>query len=60
MAPVAIAFNSSAIYTGQAIGTIAGGVYYTHATHLLLPWVAAGFVCMALWLSKQTFKTRGV
>jgi predicted MFS family arabinose efflux permease len=60
MAPVAVALNSSAIYIGQAIGTTAGGFYYTHAPHAYLPWMAAGFVGLSLWLSKYTFKTQGV
>lgn len=60
MAPVAVALNSSAIYIGQAIGTMAGGFYYTHAPHIYLPWMAAGFVGLSLWLSKYTFKTQGV
>lgn len=60
MAPVAVALNSSAIYIGQAIGTTAGGVYYDYAPHTYLPWMAAGFVGLSLWLSKYTLKTQGV
>jgi predicted MFS family arabinose efflux permease len=60
MAPVAVALNSSAIYLGQAIGTLAGGVYYSHAPHVLLPWMAAGFVALSLWLSLATRKRLGV
>ncbi len=60
MAPVAVALNSSAIYLGQAIGTVAGGVYYAQAPHVLLPWMAACFVAMSLWLSQHTAKTLGV
>jgi predicted MFS family arabinose efflux permease len=54
MAPVAVALNSSAIYLGQAIGTFAGGVYYSHAPHAYLPWMAAGFVALSLVLSQRT------
>jgi predicted MFS family arabinose efflux permease len=60
MAPVAVAFNSSAIYLGQAIGTVTGGIYYAQAPHRLLPWMAACFVLISLWLSRHTFKTQGV
>jgi predicted MFS family arabinose efflux permease len=60
MAPVAVALNSSAIYMGQAIGTVAGGLYYSHAPQLLLPWMAACFVALSLWLSQYTAKTLGV
>ncbi len=54
MAPVAVALNSSAIYMGQAIGTMAGGIYYSHAPHVFLPWMAACFVAASLWLSTHT------
>ncbi len=60
MAPVAVALNSSAIYIGQAIGTATGGIYYTHAPHVFLPWMAAGFVGLSLWLSLTTAKRLGV
>jgi predicted MFS family arabinose efflux permease len=60
MAPVAVAFNSSAIYFGQAIGTVAGGVYYSHAPQLFLPWMAAGFVALALVLSHKTTRSLAV
>jgi predicted MFS family arabinose efflux permease len=60
MAPVAVALNSSAIYMGQAIGTVAGGFYYTHAAHLFLPWMAAVFVGLSLLLSRLTFKQFGI
>jgi predicted MFS family arabinose efflux permease len=60
MAPVAVALNSSAIYLGQAVGTLAGGVYYSHAPHVFLPWMAAGFVGLSLWLSLVTRKRLGV
>lgn len=56
MSPVAIALNSSAIYLGQAIGTMVGGFYYTHAAHLFLPWMAAVFVGLSLILSRLTNK----
>jgi predicted MFS family arabinose efflux permease len=57
MAPVAVALNSSAIYLGQAIGTVAGGFYYSHAPHAFLPWMAACFVGLSLWLSRHTART---
>ena len=60
MAPVAVALNSSAIYLGQAIGTVAGGVYYSHAPHVLLPWMAAVFVALAWGLSRRTALRYGV
>jgi predicted MFS family arabinose efflux permease len=60
MAPVAVALNSSAIYMGQAIGTVTGGLYYANAPHVFLPWMAAGFVALSLWLSKYVYKTLGV
>lgn len=60
MAPVAVALNSSAIYLGQAIGTVTGGLYYSHAPHVLLPWMAACFVALSLWLSRYTAKHLGV
>jgi predicted MFS family arabinose efflux permease len=60
MAPVAVALNSSAMYIGQAIGTMVGGFYYSHAPHLFLPWLAAAFVLAALLLSRYAQKTLGV
>lgn len=60
MAPVAVALNSSALYIGQAIGTVVGGVYYSHAPHLFLPWLAAAFVAVALLLSRYAQKELGV
>jgi predicted MFS family arabinose efflux permease len=60
MAPVAVALNSSAIYLGQAIGTFAGGVYYSLAPHVYLPWMAAGFVALSLVLSQRTKQAFGI
>lgn len=52
-APLAVACNSSAIYLGQALGTVVGGIYYAHAAALYLPWVAACFVAAAWALSRK-------
>ena len=48
MAPVGVAFNSSAMYIGQAFGSVLGGVYYANAPQFDLPlWGLAwlGLLC---------------
>ena len=64
MAPVGVAFNSSAMYIGQAIGSIVGGIYYAQAPALGLPlwglaWLALAGVSAAWFLSRsiERFKT---
>jgi MFS transporter, DHA1 family, inner membrane transport protein len=58
-APVAVACNSSAIYLGQALGTVIGGAYYANAPKLYLPWLAACFVLAAWFLSRKLHAEQG-
>ena len=57
LAPIAVACNSSAIYLGQALGTVIGGIYYSLAPALYLPWLAACFV-VAAWVLSHALRTR--
>lgn len=51
LAPASIAFNSSAIYLGQALGAVAGGAVMAHFGSDRLSWigVAAFAIAFALW-----------
>ena len=55
--PALLALNTSAIYTGQAIGAASGGAILTAAGYAQLSWAALAFVLLALTLSVALGRT---
>ena len=58
LASASIALNTSAIYLGQAIGTVGGGVVYAHLGIDYLSWFALALIALALMLSLNVSRRR--